>query len=683
MRDQVPGSGAASSKDRVRERSAAGAEKRPGLLQRIALPSDLKSLDREELARLCEEVRDFIIEVVSQKGGHLGASLGVVELTVALEACLDLPRDRVVWDTGHQAYVHKVLTGRREALWTIRQFGGISGFLKRDESDYDAFGAGHASTAISAALGMAAARDLAGESHRVVAVVGDGAMTGGLAYEALNNAGHSGRSLLVVLNDNGMSISPNVGAVAHYLTSIKTNPRLKRLRDESLNWLKKLPRGGQVRGMAERVEAAINSALAPGGVFQSLGFNYFGPVDGHDLNLLMHLIPTVLERPGPVLLHVLTRKGKGLPAAEEDDEGFHGVTPFDRNTGKTLAGAKATVPSYTSVFGSAMVEAAEAFPRMVAITAAMASGTGLNPFKEKYPRRFFDVGIAEAHAVCFAAGLACDGTRPVVTVYSTFLQRAFDQIVHDVALQKLPVVFALDRGGIVGADGPTHHGVLDLSYLREIPGMVVAAPRDGEELRDLLWTALAQDEGPFAFRFPRDTAPAECDPRRKPKVIPIGSWEQLEDGAGVAFLAVGAMVVNALEARRLLAARGVRAAVVNCRFVKPLDAAMLARLRERFPVLVTVEENNLPGGFGAAVLEALCGAGLSADGVVRLGIPDAFTTHGSRAQLLDEVGLSPAHLVQRALDALEAFDPARAAGQFVNPEDPGGAASLKVPNSFS
>lgn len=422
---------------------------------------------------------------------------------MALEACLDLPSDRLVWDTGHQAYVHKVLTGRREALWTIRQFRGISGFLRRDESPYDAYGAGHASTAISAALGMAAARDLAGDDYRVVAVVGDGAMTGGLAYEALNNAGHSGRNLLVVLNDNGMSISPNVGAVANYLTSIKTNPRIKKIRDETLNLLRKLPHGGQVRGVAERVEAAINSALAPGGVFQSFGFNYFGPVDGHDLNLLMNLLPKVLERPGPVLLHVLTRKGKGLAAAEEDDESFHGVTPFDRATGKTLSSAVSSGPLYTAVFGESMVEAAEAFPRMVAITAAMASGTGLVPFKERYPKRFFDVGIAEEHAVCFAAGLACDGTRPVVAVYSTFLQRAFDQIVHDVALQCLPVVFALDRGGVVGADGPTHHGVLDLAYMRMVPGMVVAAPRDGNELRDLLWTALAQEQGPFALRFPR------------------------------------------------------------------------------------------------------------------------------------------------------------------------------------
>ncbi len=652
IREKPPVSAANAAAGRGSGRSGAGAAGGVALLDRVASPSDLKEFAREDLVRLCDEIRDFIIEVVSKKGGHLGASLGVVELTVALEACLDLPRDRLVWDTGHQAYVHKVLTGRREALWTIRQFGGISGFLRRDESPYDAFGAGHASTAISAALGMAAARDLAGERHRVVAVVGDGAMTGGLAYEALNNAGHSGRNLLVVLNDNGMSIAPNVGAVAQYLTSIKTNPRLKKIRDESLNLLRRLPAGGQMREVAERVEAAINAALAPGGVFQSLGFNYFGPVDGHDLNLLMHLIPKVLERPGPVLLHVLTRKGKGLAAAEKDDESFHGVTPFDRATGKTLAGPVARGPSYTTVFGQAMLEAADAFPRMVAITAAMASGTGLVPFQEKHPRRFFDVGIAEAHAVCFAAGLACDGTRPVVAVYSTFLQRAFDQIVHDVALQRLPVVFALDRGGLVGADGATHHGVLDLAYMRAVPGMVLAAPRDGNELRDLLWTALAHEEGPFAFRFPRDVAPACYDPERPPRILPIGSWEEIHDGTGVAFLAVGAMVETALEARRRLESLGVSAAVVNCRFVKPMDEALLARLRLRFPVLITVEENTLTGGFGDGVLEALDRAGLPMEGVVRLGIPDGFTTHGGRAQLLNDVGLSPEHLERRALDSL-------------------------------
>jgi len=422
------------------------------LLDRIDSPRDLNELTRPELRRLCEEIREFVIDVVSQKGGHLGASLGVVELTVALHHVLNVPTDRIVWDTGHQAYVHKVLTGRRDALWTIRQYGGISGFLKRDESEFDAFGAGHASTSISAALGMASARDIAGDDYRVVAIIGDGAMTGGLAYEALNNAGQSGRRLLVVVNDNGMSIAPNVGAIAHYLTRVTTSRHLKKLRDETLHLLGRLPALGEpMEEIARRLEGAVKDALVPGGLFQALGFNYFGPVDAHDLDLLLDLLPKVMERDGPVLLHVMTTKGKGLAPAEAHHESFHGVTPFDKVTGKARKASTGGTPSYTKVFGEAMIEAAESLDDLVAITAAMPSGTGLTGFAEKYPSRFFDVGIAEAHGVCFAAGLACDGMRPVAAIYSTFLQRAFDQVVHDVAIQRLPVVFAVDRAGLVGA----------------------------------------------------------------------------------------------------------------------------------------------------------------------------------------------------------------------------------------
>ncbi len=429
--------------DVVRDRLGTGA-----ILDRVTGPADLKGLTPTELATLCAEIREYIVDVVSQKGGHLGASLGVVELTVALTRVLDLPDDRVVWDTGHQAYVHKVLTGRKTALWGIRQYGGISGFLKRAESPYDTFGAGHASTAISAALGLAAARDLVGAKRKVVAIMGDGAMTGGLAYEALNNAGHSARDLLVILNDNGMSISPNVGALAHYLTNIQTNPSLRRLRKGGLDAVGRLPRvGGTARTLATRLESAIKTALVPGGLFEALGFNYIGPVDGHDLPMLLDLLPKVLDRRGPVLLHVMTLKGKGLPAAEADHEGFHGVAPFDKITGKAIPSDSPGRPGYTAVFGQAMLEAAAVFPKMVAITAAMPSGTGLNGFKEAFPARFHDVGIAEAHGVCFAAGMACEGARPVATIYSTFLQRAFDQVVHDVALQQVPVVFAIDRAG--------------------------------------------------------------------------------------------------------------------------------------------------------------------------------------------------------------------------------------------
>jgi len=623
---------------------------RSGLLPRVAAPGDLRPLDEAELVRLCAEIREFIVDVVSQKGGHLGASLGVVELTVALHRVLDLPHDRIVWDTGHQAYVHKVLSGRRDALWGIRQAGGISGFLKRDESPYDTFGAGHASTAISAALGMAAARDLAGESRRIVAVLGDGALTGGLAYEALNNAGHAGRDLIVVLNDNGMSISPNVGALAHYLTELQMSPRLTKWRREGLEAVSRLPRvGGTARSLATRLQSAIKTAIVPGGLFEALGFSYIGPVDGHDLHSLLDLLPKVLERRGPVLLHVLTKKGKGLPLAEADHEGFHGVSPFDKVTGKAI-GSKAAGTTYTSAFGAAMLEAADAFPRMVAITAAMPSGTGLAAFQKRHPGRFHDVGIAEAHGVCFAAGLACEGVRPVVAIYSTFLQRAFDQIVHDVALQHVPVVFAIDRAGLVGADGPTHHGVLDLSYLRCVPGLVVAAPKDGNELKDLLWTALSQKESPFAIRYPRDTVPEGFDPARPARVLPIGTWELLDEGRDAMLVATGTMVRVAREARGLLAAQGLDAGVVNARFVKPLDLDMLRRIAPS-PLVVTLEENNLPGGFGSGVAEALAGLGRGAGGLCPVGLPDAFVPHGTREELLAELSLDPAGVARRVFAA--------------------------------
>lgn len=629
-------------------------EEEERLLDRIESPADLKGLSTQQLLDLCQEIRDFIIDVVSQKGGHLGASLGVVELTIALESLLDPPRDKVVWDTGHQAYVHKVITGRKEALWTIRQYGGISGFLKRDESPHDAFGAGHASTAISAALGMATARDLASEDHQVVAVIGDGAMTGGLAYEALNNAGQSGRRMLVILNDNGMSIAPNVGAISHYLTKITTSRHLKKVRDEAVHLIGKLPALGEhMEEIARRLEVAVKDALVPGGLFQALGFKYYGPVDGHDLELLLDILPKVLERKEPVLLHVITKKGKGLAPAEAHHESFHGVTPFDKITGQTLAEKKSALPAYTKAFGQAMIEAAEAFPEMVAITAAMPSGTGLGDFKERFPARFFDVGIAEAHGVCFAAGLACKGMKPVVTIYSTFLQRAYDQIVHDVSMQHLPVVFALDRAGLVGADGPTHHGVLDMTYLRCIPGMVVTAPKDGNELRDLLWTGLGYREGPFALRYPRGNVPEGFDPARPPQVLPIGSWEVLREGKDVAILAVGAMVEVALEARERLERRGVEATVVNCRFVKPMDRRILQRVRKSHPLLVTVEENVLVGGFGDGVLGQLEKMGLAPESVIRFGLPDRFVSHGSRDQLLAEVGLAPESLEQRILEALD------------------------------
>ncbi len=613
-------------------------------LDEIRDPADLRRATVEELVPLAGEIREFLVSLAAAKGGHFASSLGAVELTLALHYVFDTPRDRLVWDVGHQAYVHKILTGRRDRMHTIRQYGGLSGFLKRAESPYDAFGAGHASTAVSAALGIATARDLREESYRVVAIVGDGAITGGLAFEALNNAGAAGRDLLVVLNDNAMSISPNVGAVAHYLTSLTTHPRYRKMKLELYAALRKLPRVGEPVGdFARRLEQGIKTVLVPGALFEALGFTYRGPIDGHDLPELVRILRQVRENDhGPVLLHVLTRKGKGYEPAEKDPASWHGVGPFDRETGASRKAGGGRGPSYTSVFGEAIVERARRDPRVVAITAAMPDGTGLAPFSREFPDRFFDVGIAEGHAVTFAAGLAAEGLRPVCAIYSTFLQRAVDHLVHDVALQHLPVVFAVDRAGLVGADGPTHHGVLDLAWLRAVPGMVVAAPRDADALADLLETALEQDERPFAIRWPRDSAPG---PRtREARTIPIGTWEVVREGDGrVVILAVGTMVGTALEAADLLAAEGGPAVtVVDARFVKPLDRPYLRRLASSpAEVIVTLEEGTIRGGFGDAVHEVSVEEGLGlSPRLLQLALPDRFITHGSRAELLAEVGMT-------------------------------------------
>ena len=635
-----------------------------GRVERLASindPADLRGLAVPELVELAAEVREFLIKSVAHHGGHFASSLGVVELTIALHYVFDTPRDLLVWDVGHQAYVHKMLTGRRDRFPTLRQYDGMSGFLKRDESEYDAFGAGHASTAPSAALGMAAGRDLKGERGRkVVAIIGDGSMTGGLAFEALNNAGASHRDLIVVLNDNAMSISPNVGAVAHYLTTLTTHPYYQRMKGEIARVLGKLPPkvGAPVGEMARRTLQSVKGALVPGALFEALGFDYFGPIDGHDMAALVGVLKKVKERSAsePVLLHVLTHKGKGYAPAEANPLKWHGVTPFDPATGKPLAAPKpadaTTPPSYTNAFGDALVDLAGRRKDVVAITAAMCPGTGLPKFQEKFPERFFDVGIAEGHAVTFAAGMATQGTRPFCAIYSTFLQRAFDHIFHDVSLQRLPVVFCLDRGGIAGADGPTHHGCYDLTYMRLIPEMVVAAPKDADELADLLETAYARTDGPFSIRYPRDNSPS---PRtREPRVLPIGSWELLEEGDGsVALLAVGTMVETAKAAAKELRAAGHSPTVVNARFVKPLDVAMLRRLVPGARLVATLEENTVRGGFGAAVCEACVEEGipLAAPPLI-FGIPDRFVAHGSRKQLLDEIGLSSGAVAARLLDKL-------------------------------
>lgn len=632
--------------DGVPRARAASDEDTSPRLGHVDGPADLRGLSIEQLGSLASEIREFLVGIAATKGGHFASSLGTVELTLALHHVYDTPNDLLVWDVGHQAYVHKLVTGRRDRLHTIRQYHGLSGFLKRSESEFDSFGAGHASTAPSAALGMRVACDLRGEEDRkTVAVIGDGAMTGGLAFEALNNAGSTQRDLLVVLNDNAMSISPNVGALAHYLTTLTTHEYYRKMKSDIYHVLDKLPRvGGPMGTFARRLERGVKGALVPGALFQALGFHYLGPIDGHDLDELVPVLRRIRERKGegPVLLHVLTHKGKGYKLAEADPLTWHGVKPFDPATGKTISSGKAATdapPSWTKAFSEALIDAADRRPDVVAITAAMPSGTGLNAFREKHPDRFFDVGIAEGHGVTFAAGIAAEGARPVCAIYSTFLQRAYDHIIHDCAIQKLPVIFAMDRGGLVGADGPTHHGAFDLAYLRLVPDMVVAAPRDADELADLLETALQHEGGPFAFRYPRGNCPTKRT--RPPRVVPVGAWEVLgEEGGEVALLAVGAMVSTAEAVARSLRADGVSVTVVNARFVKPLDREMLRRVADTAKVVATMEEGCRPGGFGSAVFEASMDERLDlASRLEVFALPDAFVTHGSRDELLAEVGM--------------------------------------------
>jgi len=619
---------------------------REPLLPQINSPADLKPLSFDQLRQLAGEIREYVIEVVSQVGGHLGPSLCVVELTRALHRVFDSPRDKIVWDVGHQAYPHKIITGRRDRFPTLRQYQGVSGFVSPAESSHDAFGVAHASTSIAAALGMAAARDLKGDKFHVVTVTGDGAMTGGLAYEALNNAGHAKRDLLVILNDNEMSISPNVGAISQYLTSITANPFYNRIKEEVKSILERVPLGEPVGELVRRVEQNLKNLLVPGALFQALGFSYYGPIDGHDLEGLMAVLGRLKQAHGPILLHVLTKKGKGYAPAEGNACYFHGVSPFDAATGKSPGTDKKGLPSFNEVFADALSDIADRDPQVVAITAAMADGTGLVRFQARHPSRFFDVGIAEAHGVCYAAGLATQGIKPVAAIYSTFLQRAYDQIIHDVGVQNLPVVFCLDRAGLVGADGPTHHGVFDMTYLRAVPNFILSAPQDGDELKDLLVTALSQRDHPFAIRYPK-TPCGRYTPGREGRILPIGSWSVLREGEQLCLLAVGAMVENCEKAAAILEGEGRHVGLVNCRFIKPLDRGLLAELRKRYSILVTVEENVINGGFGSAVSEALAATAEAGFPLHHFAVPDRFVTHGSRNELLDEVGLSPARISQR------------------------------------
>ncbi|MBI4371369.1 MAG: 1-deoxy-D-xylulose-5-phosphate synthase, partial [Elusimicrobia bacterium] len=572
------------------------------LLKSIDSPADLKALPPEKLPQVAAEMRGYILETVSKLGGHLGSSLGATEITLALHYVFDTPKDRLVWDTGHQTYGHKVLTGRRDQLKTIRQFGGISGFLKRAESDYDAFGAGHASTAISASLGMAVARDLKGEKNKVVAIVSDGCMTGGESYEGLQNAGQVQTDLIVVLNDNQMFISNRVGALGAFLSKLLALGAVRNAEHSVKKFLARFQFwGASILRVAKRAKVL----LFPGMLFEEMGFSYFGPVDGHDVEQLVAVFQRVKQLKGPILVHCVTKKGKGYAPAEADQYTWHGPGKFDVASGTILKApaAKAPPPAYTSVFSKALLREAEQDPRIVGITGAMPEGTGLDAFRDRFPRRYFDVGLAEEHAVTFAAGLACEGYKPVVAIYSTFLQRAFDQIEHDVCLQKLPVVFCLDRAGLVGEDGPTHHGVFDYSYLRMIPGMTVMAPADENELQHMLRTALRHD-GPIALRYPRGASVGiALDP--EPKELAIGRGVRLKDGTDVTLLAVGNRVHPALEAAQKLEDLGYSCGVVNMRFVKPLDVELLKECAAKTPRLVTIEDNVIAGGFGSAVLETL------------------------------------------------------------------------------
>ncbi len=603
------------------------------LLERIHSPQDLKSLDVADLRRLAGELRAFIIASVAQTGGHLASNLGVIELTLALHRVFDTPEDRIVWDVGHQTYAHKILTGRRSRMHTLRQTDGLSGFTKREESPYDSFVAGHSSTSISAALGMAIAARLKGEDRRVVAVIGDGAMTAGMAFEALNNAGATDANLLVILNDNEMSISPNVGALNNYLTRLLSGRFYNAVRRRGEKLLANLP---PLHELARRAEEHVKGMVTPGTLFEEFGFNYLGPIDGHDLDVLIETLENIRALEGPQFLHVVTQKGKGYRPAEANPCLYHGVGKFEPDAGlATKAGGR---PTYTEVFGAWLCDMAASDTRLIGITPAMCEGSGLSEFAKRHPDRYFDVGIAEQHALTFAAGLACEGYRPVVAIYSTFLQRAYDQLIHDIALQNLPVMLAIDRAGLVGADGPTHHGAFDLSYLRCVPNLLIAVPSDENECRRLLTTAY-RHEGPSAVRYPRGTGPgALIEPGLEP--LPVGKGIVRREGHGVALLAFGSLVTPALTVAERL-----DATVADMRFVKPLDLDLLRDLATSHTHLVTLEENAVMGGAGSAVAEALAALGLVRP-ILHLGLPDRFVEHGDPATLLARCGLDAAGIEQ-------------------------------------
>lgn len=607
------------------------------LLDTINSPADVKALTEEQLVQLAGEIRQLIIEVTSKNGGHLAPNLGVVELSLALHKVFSTPKDKIVYDVGHQAYIHKIVTGRRDMFHTLRQYGGLSGFPKRSESEHDAFGVGHSSTSISAALGMAVARDVKGEDYDVVAVIGDGSMTGGMAFEALNNAGDLRKRMIVVLNDNEMSISKNVGAMSEYLYQLRTGETYNRIKHDLEGWLGNVDFGGDVLKVLRRIKGSVKNLMLPTCIFEELGFTYLGPIDGHDIHSLIEVLEAAKNLDEPVLIHVITKKGKGYAPAEESPNKFHGTGPFEVETGKKIANPNAPI-TYTEVFGNTVIELAKEDENIVAITAAMPDGTGLTPFSKEFPKRFFDVGIAEQHAVTAAAGMAAAGLNPVVAIYSTFMQRAYDSVMHDICMQNLHVSLCLDRAGLVGDDGFTHHGVFDYAYLRSMPNMTVMAPKDEDELRHMLKTAVGMN-GPVAVRYPRGSGVgvALSDSLN---TLPIGKAEVLREGSDVSLWAIGTMVESAMKLTEKLAEQGINAGVVNMRFAKPIDKELLLAHAEKYKNIVTLEEGCLRGGVGSAVLEALNEARLLGTcKVLNFGIPDEFILHGDKQRLFQDIGL--------------------------------------------
>ena len=624
-------------------------------LPHINEPKDIRDLSKEELNELCSELRSHIIDTITEVGGHLAPTLGVIELTVALHYVYNTPDDKLVWDVGHQGYAHKLLTGRFEEFPTIRQMKGLSGFLKRSESKYDVIGAGHASTSISSAYGLAEARRHLHDRYRVAAIIGDGSMTGGLAFEGINNAGNLGKQFLVILNDNEMSISPNVGAISSYFTRLISNPLYNRVRNEFWDLTGKLPVAkSTTRSFIRKVEESLKSLIVPGILFDELGFRYFGPIDGHDLNMVINTLENIKDIQNPVLLHVITKKGKGMVSLDmenreyhDDAVKFHAVKPNGKSKSKVPNSKKSpkmtSTPSFQDVFGKLAIEVAKNRKDTVCITAAMKEGTGLVPYSKEFPERYYDVGIAEGHGVTFASGLAAQGIRPIAAIYSTFLQRAYDHIIHDCAIQHLPVIFCMDRSGIAGEDGPTHHGALDIAYLRCIQDMIVTAPKNGNEFRHLLYTALNINDKPFSIRYPKANS-VEFDEEGQMELLPLGSWETCKQGQDIVILAVGPMVYTALSAADKLNNENLNVEVINCRFIKPMDTACLENIKNKFKNIITIEEGTINGGFGDGVASWLLENGYLGS-LKRLGLPDSFVEHGTRDQILNRLGLDVEGLV--------------------------------------